>query len=142
MFSDAKNKMTIDNRLEIKDYRKLKPKVILLSYYLDMEQKIQLPRKRLNKEMKNIINEFGVSEKLKPVFISNLLIPNEEFLLAKVDEAIHFGCKIEDVSSYISINYQIPKEIIELKLEELKVYKEYYQKSRQVEIEKVFHKVA
>ena len=142
MFNDAKNGMTIDNRLEIKDYRRLKLKVIELSYYLEMDQKVHLSPKKLNREMKNIIKEFNVSEKLKPVFISNLLIPNEEFLLTKVDEAIHFGCKFEDVSSYISINYQIPKEIIKLKLEELKVYKEYYQQSKQVEIEKVFHKVA
>ena len=38
MFSDAKNKITVDNRLELKDYRKLKPKVVELSYYLEMDQ--------------------------------------------------------------------------------------------------------
>lgn len=142
MFSDAKNKITINNRLELKDYRKLKPKVVELSYYLEMDQKVHLPRKRLNKEVKNILHEFDVSENLKPVFISNLLIPDEESLLKKIDEAIHFGCRMEDVPSYISINYQIPKDIIELKFKEIKIYKQYYQKTKQEEIEKVFHKVA
>lgn len=141
-YNEQKNKLNENNKLELKDYRKLKPKVIALSYYLEIDKKINLPKKKFNKEIRNICEEFKVSENLKPVFLSNLLIPDEESLLKKVEEAIHFGCKLEDAPLYISINYHIPKEMIELKLEELKVYKGYYQRTAQEEIEKVFHKIA
>ena len=138
----SKKDIMRQNQLEIREYRKLKPKVIELSYYLDAESKLNLPKKKFNKEIKNLCDEFKVEESLQPIFVSNLFLPDEQSLLEKIEEALNFGCRIEDAPLYVSLNYQIPREIIDLKIAELEIYKGYYQKGAQEEIEKVFHKSA
>lgn len=137
----TKNEIMNEYRLSLEDYSKLKLKVIELSFYLGYENDLS-NKKRLSKRVRKVCSDFDVPKQFQPVFVSNLFMPNEKEILQLIEEAVSFGCKLQDAPLYISLNHNISKELVELKLAEIETYKEFYHEHTRETIEKVIQKVA
>ena len=123
-------------KINVHKYNELKYKIKHLSSFYSWDLQNE---KKLKKQLSKFMEEFKVSANLKPIVTASICFPNESKIMEVIEEALDFGCRIEDVPKYIQINYHYPKSLVSLKLEEMSTYKEGYPN---YDLDKVFRKIA
>lgn len=137
---DNCDKLVKQRIINIEDYSHLK------RYFQSLGKQMNLTTKRKSKQKKDLIKmwkEQNLDNELRPIFLSNIYITDENEFLYSVEEALSFGCKKEDVPNYINANYGIPKAAYKLKISEMRIYREYYKLYTNMydQVERVLKKV-